>query len=331
MTLSQLRSFVTVARLGSVKAASRALGVSEPAVSIAVAALRREIGDRLYARGGEGIVLTPGGRRLARIATEMLGLADQAHRTVGAEGEEPVTLRVVATGVVAEYGGEALIDAFAAKSSNLEVTLEEEPGARFAELLEQRHADLALGPAPRPSSAIHSVPCLRCRAVVVAAPGHRLAGRRRVRAAELSGERWLVGPAGIDTATAPGRQLERHLGPAAGEAVRPYRSERAAVAAVAAGEGIMLAVSHAIAAQLRSRTLVVLDVRGTPLVDLWHASALGPAGAIPAARALQRFATTPEAMQAMFGGRGWSPATRFRPPVHVTLWRYAGEEVRGKR
>ncbi len=53
MTLAQLRSFVTVARLGSVKAAARALGVSEPAVSGAVGALRRELGDELHIAPGE--------------------------------------------------------------------------------------------------------------------------------------------------------------------------------------------------------------------------------------------------------------------------------------
>ena len=41
---------MTVARLGSVKAAAQALEVSEPAVSGAVGALRRELGDKLYIR-----------------------------------------------------------------------------------------------------------------------------------------------------------------------------------------------------------------------------------------------------------------------------------------
>ncbi|MBA3746393.1 MAG: LysR family transcriptional regulator, partial [Solirubrobacterales bacterium] len=60
MTLTQLRSFLTVARLGSVKAAAAALDVSEPAVSGAVGALRRELGDALYVRLGGVLALTPG-------------------------------------------------------------------------------------------------------------------------------------------------------------------------------------------------------------------------------------------------------------------------------
>ena len=82
MTLAQLQSFVLVARFGSVKAAAAELEVTEPAVSVAVAALRKELGDELFVRDGRGIALTPGGRRLARLAEEILALAEQARRTV---------------------------------------------------------------------------------------------------------------------------------------------------------------------------------------------------------------------------------------------------------
>ena len=73
MTLAQLQSFVLVARLGSVKAAAAQLGVTEPAVSVAMAALRRELGDELFVRDGRAIALTAGGRRLAALASEILG------------------------------------------------------------------------------------------------------------------------------------------------------------------------------------------------------------------------------------------------------------------
>ena len=62
MTLTQLETFVLVARLGSVKAAARSLGVSEPAVSSALAALRQQLGDQLVERTANGMELTPGGR-----------------------------------------------------------------------------------------------------------------------------------------------------------------------------------------------------------------------------------------------------------------------------
>src|SRR3954469_8041163 len=108
MTLAQLQSFVLVARHGSVKAAAAELEVTEPAVSVAVAALRRELGDELFVRSGRGIALTPGGRRLAALATEILGLAEQARRSVADSPGEPRRMVVAATALVAEHVGPLL-------------------------------------------------------------------------------------------------------------------------------------------------------------------------------------------------------------------------------
>jgi DNA-binding transcriptional LysR family regulator len=107
MTLAQLQSFVLVARHGSVKAAAAELEVTEPAVSVAVAALRRELGDELFVRNGRGIALTPGGRRLAALAGEILGLAEQARRSVAENSGAPRRLSVLATPLVAEHIGSA--------------------------------------------------------------------------------------------------------------------------------------------------------------------------------------------------------------------------------
>src|SRR5206468_8413845 len=109
--LSQLQSFVLVARLGSVKGAAAELGVTEPAVSVAVAALRRELGDELFVRDGRGIALTAGGRRLAALAGEILALAEQARRSVPQSPGQARRLQVVATGLVAEHVG-PLIEAY---------------------------------------------------------------------------------------------------------------------------------------------------------------------------------------------------------------------------
>jgi len=111
MTLAQLRSFVLVARHGSVKAAAAQLGVTEPAVSVAVSALRKELGDELFVRDGRAIALTPGGHRLAALASEILGLAEQARRSVHESPDGVGTMHIAVTNVVAEYVG-PLIDAF---------------------------------------------------------------------------------------------------------------------------------------------------------------------------------------------------------------------------
>ena len=177
MTLGQLRSFATVARLGSVKAAALALGVSEPAVSEAVKALRNDLGDELFVRGGNGIVLTPGGQRLAGAAAEIVGIADQARRAVRESRGEAPLLRIAATTTVSEHVAGPLIDAFRRRTPHIEVTVEVEPAGSFGALLADRRADVVLGPRPAADTGgLESVPFLRYRLVVVAGREHRLAG-----------------------------------------------------------------------------------------------------------------------------------------------------------
>jgi DNA-binding transcriptional LysR family regulator len=195
MTLAQLQSFLLVARLGSVKAAAAELEVTEPAVSVAVAALRKELGDELFVRDGRAIALTEGGRRLASLAGEILGLAEQARRSVHESPDHAQLVRVAATGLVAEHIG-PLLDAFTARDSRIEIELDSAAGESLTDLLEHRRADIAFGPAPGPerASTIATVPFLRCRLIVVAAPDHPLLSRRDIPADALARERWLIGP-----------------------------------------------------------------------------------------------------------------------------------------
>jgi len=316
LTLSQLRSFLTVARLGSVKAAARTLGVSEPAVSGAVGALRRELGDDLYVRRGGAIELTPGGRRLASAAADILVLATDARRAVR-EATTHTTLRVAVTASVSELAAQPLLDAFTRRHAGIEIDLKVQRGNEFATLLTDGQADVALGPRVQQDSepVIESEPFLRYSLVVVAAPGHALAGSTAVAPAALVGTPWLLGPSGTDPSSATGAFLAR-------QAIAPQRSRTfpniaAALAQVAAGRGVSLAVAHTVRDELERGALVVLDVRGTPVQGMWHASVLGPDRRSGAADALRRFVTLSEATLAMLARAGGVPDERFRPAIQM--------------
>jgi DNA-binding transcriptional LysR family regulator len=200
-------------------------------------------------------------------------------------------------------------------------------GAAFADALEHRRADIALGPTPSADRAasIATVPFLRCRMVIVAAPGHPLAGRRALTPADLQDERWLAGEPELDPTAATGLYFARSgLHP---PRLVNYTSTAAALAAAAAGDGIALSPMHAVVDDVRRRSLVRLDVAGTPTVELWHANTLGVGRALPAALAFQRFAATPEATQAISSGRAGTVSAHGRPRVHVTLWRAVADEL----
>lgn len=314
VTFAQLRSFATVARMGSVTAAANSLGVSEPAVSSAVAALRRDLGDALFVRAGGSLRLTPGGQRLAAAAAELIGLEERLRREVGEARGERGLLRLAVSAAVAEYVSAPLLDAFTRRWPTLEVAQEVASPDDFGTLLADRRADIALGPAPDPLPGVEAVPFLRYKLVVVAGPRHRLAGAEAAPLQALAGERWLVGPANAE--------LLRFFGehgvsvPEQGA----FATEAAAQAAAASGEGVMLAIAHTVLDALRRGTLVRLDVPGTPRDGMWHAATLGGDRRSAVADALRRFVTTPDATQSIVARPGGVPAGRFRPPVYVTIW-----------
>jgi DNA-binding transcriptional LysR family regulator len=308
VTFTQLRAFALVAELGSLRAAAAALGISEPAVSAAVASLRTDLGDPLFRRTGTGIVLTPGGRALAARARELVRLAERTRREV-AQATSTGRLRALATAACAEHVAGAVIAAFTRRVPRAAVDLTVGSTDCAAVALAEDDADIVLGvrPAPNSGQVVDSVPFLRYTRVVVAAPGV-VPGPPH-----LAGQRWLAGPAGIE----PGSEEERW---AAGllPDVQRCESEAEALAAVRAGAGVMLALAHAVRGDLARGSLVRLPVEGTPVTGLWWASVPGDGGATSAARALQRFLTTPDATGALLS-RPQRPG-RPRPTVRVELW-----------
>ena len=78
MTLTQLRSFVAVARYNGFTAAARALNMSQTTITSQIQALEEEHGIRLFERRGRRIELTEIGREFLGLARRMTGLEDDA-------------------------------------------------------------------------------------------------------------------------------------------------------------------------------------------------------------------------------------------------------------
>ena len=314
MTLTQLSAFVLVARLGSVTAAARALGVSEPAVSQALAALRRHLGDDLLHRTAQGMTLTPGGSRLLAVASQMVALSSEAENAVRAARGAPEPLRVVAASVIMEFVVTPLTEAFTAQlGSTVETSSAVATEEQMPVLVANRLADIALGPPPPRDllPGLHTEPVFRCRLIAVAAPA-RLTG-------PPTGWPWLVDPSGTDPTSDTSRLL--HLLRVPERHVRVFASQTAAWEAAAAGAGVAAATAHLVTGRLQRGELRQVDTAATPLPADWYATTVAADRRPPAATSLLRFLTTPRAMQLLRSPGGGVPPSRFRPPVHVTIWR----------
>lgn len=78
MTLTQLRSFIAVARYNGFTAAARALRTSQTTITSQIQALEEEHGARLFERRGRRIDLTPVGAEFLQVARQMIELENDA-------------------------------------------------------------------------------------------------------------------------------------------------------------------------------------------------------------------------------------------------------------
>jgi LysR family transcriptional regulator, low CO2-responsive transcriptional regulator len=314
VTLTQLGAFVLVARLGSVRAAADVLGVSEPAVSKALASLRVHLADQLIVREGNAMSLTPGGARLLAIASQMVSLGAEAEAAVRAARGAPSQLRLLVSPTIAEFIAAHLVEAFGLRyAGRIETTAGVATAAEMRELLTARIADVALGPA-LVADAEHPLVCeavLRYRLVVVAAPHARLVG-------PAARWQWLVGPEGTDPDSEVARLLRAHRVP--DERVQVFPNEAAAWSAAASGAGVAPACATLVAPQLGREELRVVPTGAPPVEASWHVSTLRTDRRPAAAAYLCNFLGTPDALQVMCTPGAGVPPSRFRPPVYVTLW-----------
>ena len=71
--------FWTVAREGTVTAASEVLRISQPALSTQIRMLEESLGEKFFQRSGRGLVLTEAGRVAFRYADEIFTLGKEFH------------------------------------------------------------------------------------------------------------------------------------------------------------------------------------------------------------------------------------------------------------
>jgi LysR family transcriptional regulator, low CO2-responsive transcriptional regulator len=314
MTLTQLNAFVLVARLGSVRAAASALGVSESAVSQAITALRQDLGDQLITRSQAGMTLTPGGTRLLGTASQIVVLGAEAHAAVRAAQGAPEQLRVIATSTFAEFVAGPLMEAFRRRfAGSVEVTTGVVASEERPVLVANRLADVAIGPGVTGEHelAVSSEPIFKYRLVVVASGHWRPRGPARQ-------WRWLVDPSGTDSGSETARLLRRLGVPESN--IRVFQSQTAAWAAAADGAGVAPAIEHLVSHQLRRGELSLVDQPGLAQEECWYVTLLERERRGTAANALRRFLGTPEAMQLMRSPAAGVPPSRFKPPVYVTIW-----------
>ena len=147
----QLEYFWAVGREGSITAAGRFLGVSQPAVSAQVRGLERTLGESLLRKSGRTLVLTDMGHLVFRYADEIFSLGRELTETVrGQPSERPLRLTVGMVQALPKMVAWHLVSAALRMETPVRLVVrEDQPDVLFGELA--LHAvDLVLSDAPLP-------------------------------------------------------------------------------------------------------------------------------------------------------------------------------------
>ncbi len=189
----RLAQFAAVARLEHVTRAAQLLGMPQPTLSRAVARLEEELGVELLARQGRTVRLTRAGGLLLASVERALAELERGAEAARAEAD-PATGRV-AFGFLHTMGSDAvpaLLRGFRSVRPQVRFQLVQDYTAAMLERLRAGELDLCLV-SPMPDAPdLTARPLDEQRLPLVVPADHRLAGRRRIRLAEVAQEPFVA-------------------------------------------------------------------------------------------------------------------------------------------
>ncbi len=199
MTLEQLRIFVFVAERAHMTRAAEALGLTQSAVSAAVATLEARFQVKLFDRVGRGLVLTEAGRVFLAEAAAVLLRAKAAEQSlVDLAGLKRGELSVAASQTVSTYWAPGRLARFARAHPGIRVTLMTGNSAETVQAVVEGRAEFGFIEGATDHPALLRREVAQDRIGLYAAPTHGLAGRR-VDAAQLQAARWVLRETGSGT------------------------------------------------------------------------------------------------------------------------------------
>ncbi len=268
ITLRQLKIFEAVARHLSFSRAAEELHLTQPAVSMQVQALEDQAGLPLTEQAGKKVRLTAAGEEVARQARRIAEQLREAGEALAAlKGVEAGRLKI---GVVstAKYFAPSLLAEFRRRHPGVEIQLTVHNRGTIVRLLAENEIDLAIMGTPPGEFETVAKAFADHPLVFIAAPGHRLAQKRRIDPQQLAEETLLIREQGSGTRGALERYLVEH-GVTPGS-VMELGSTETIQQAVMAGLGISFISEHTLGLERSVGRLVKLNVSGTPVNRQWR-------------------------------------------------------------
>ncbi|MHB1582123.1 MAG: LysR family transcriptional regulator [Acidimicrobiales bacterium] len=318
--LASLDLLRSVAERGSIRQAAEAHRISQPAASMRLRSLERAVGLTLLDRSSGGARLTPEGRAVVEWSERVIDGMEALLAGVAAIRTEGRTqLRLAASMTVAEYLLPGWLQRLRAARPGIALSLQMGNSDRVAELTARRQVDLGFVEGRHVPAGFRSRRVVEDRLILVVAPGHPWARRRRpVQPDELAATPLVLREVGSGTREV----LEGAMGEL-GLAVTTLvelGSTTAIKAAVASGTGPAVLSRLAVEEDVRQRRLAVVALEGLSLDRAVRAIWLPERRLVPTASSLLAVASAAPAAV---------PRSPRRPAAPGDQERRSGEEIAG--
>lgn len=193
MKLAQLRDVVAIADRGSLRAASRQLGVAQPSLTRSVQELERELGTPLFDRKARGMALTPAGALFIARARSVLGDLRRAEEEIAQiKGGTGGTVTVAMSAVPHLAILPKVLGQFGRRYPDLSLDLIEGVYPNVQHRLRDGSVDFYVGPRPEQpvTPDLLEEPLFQNPRVVLGRQGHPLAGATSL--SDLAGAEWAT-------------------------------------------------------------------------------------------------------------------------------------------
>ena len=249
----------------SFSAAGRELFMSQPAVSLQVRALEKNLKVKLFDRSGNKLELTPAGEALLQSVPDMLHAEDEARRAIDElRGASKGKLVIGANVTGGLYLLPRILRAFLAENAGIDIILHVEETEHICERVNQNMIDFALVGGPVQDRRLRVEPLVEDEVVLIVSPDNPLAGRAQITLQELSTQRLIVPGPNARTRWLVERRLRD-----AGHNLRPAMQLAGAESikkAVEANLGVAFASFHAVERELAHGDLRHIEVQDLHVV-----------------------------------------------------------------
>jgi DNA-binding transcriptional LysR family regulator len=262
MNIADIQTFVAITELGGFTHAAQRLHRSQPAISRRLGILEHELGAPLFERLRGRARLTEAGRVFLPHAEAALASLRDGRDAV--RGLQTGMEGVISLALVGTLADTCIVDAlrqFAKRAKDVRLELQTASSREVTDLVRRGDATLGLRYYASDRLELVSLDAGSEAMLVVATPGHRLAGRRVRQAALLAGERWVGFPPTSGEQDS-GQTLARQLIRAGLDDadVTSIDSLTAQKRLAQAGFGLALVPESSVRDELRQGALVALDI-----------------------------------------------------------------------